>query len=168
MKKILAFCLPALLLVSSCVSDLEDDFNTDPKSPTEVPAVTLLSNAQYVLTNTITTPNYNLNPFRYYVQHWAATQYPDESQYDITTRQINRFFWDPLYRDVLGDLREARRTLEADLLMNADLKASQLAVLEVMEVYTWTVLVNTCPYWSCSMRSACWCWSCSSLRTLST
>ncbi|MGV3505142.1 MAG: SusD/RagB family nutrient-binding outer membrane lipoprotein [Adhaeribacter sp.] len=143
MKKILAFCLPALLLASSCVSDLEDDYNTDPKSPTEVPAVTLLSNAQYVLTNTITTPNYNLNPFRYYVQHWAATQYPDESQYDITTRQINRFFWDPLYRDVLGDLREARRTLEADLLMNADLKASQMAVLEVLEVYAWTILVNT-------------------------
>ena len=134
MKKIFWFCLPAVLLATSCVKDLEDDYNIDPKKATVVPPATLVSNAQHVLTNTITTPSYNINPFRYYVQHWAAVQYPDESQYDITTRQINRFFWDPLYRDVLGDLRESRRTLEAELLMNADLKASQLAVLEGLDV----------------------------------
>jgi Starch-binding associating with outer membrane len=143
MKKIILFCLPALLLATSCVNDLEDDYNIDPKKATAAPAVTLVSNAQHVLTNTITTPSYNINPFRYYVQHWAAAQYPDESQYDIATRQINRFFWDPLYRDVLGDLREARRTLDADQLMEANLKASQIAAIEVLEVYTWSVLVNT-------------------------
>jgi hypothetical protein len=143
MKKIFWFCLPAIMLATSCVNNLEDDYNIDPKKPTEVPPVTLVSNAQYVLTNTITTPDYNINPFRYYVQHWAAAQYPDESQYDIATRQINRFFWDPLYRDVLSDLREASRLLEADLLMDANLKASQKAPIEVLEVYTWTILVNT-------------------------
>jgi hypothetical protein len=143
MKKIFWFCLPAILLATSCVNDLEDDYNLNPKRPTEVPPVTLVSNAQHVLTNTITTPEYNINPFRYYVQHWAAAQYPDESQYDIATRQINRFFWDPLYRDVLSDLREARRLLDANLLMNPNLKASQTAIIEVLEVYTWTVLVNT-------------------------
>jgi hypothetical protein len=143
MKKIFWFCLPAVLLATSCVKDLEDDYNIDPKKATVVPPATLVSNAQHVLTNTITTPSYNINPFRYYVQHWAAAQYPDESQYDIATRQINRFFWDPLYRDVLGDLREARQLLDADLLLDANLKASQTATIEVLEVYTWSVLVNT-------------------------
>jgi hypothetical protein len=143
MKKIYWIILPAILLATSCINDLEDDYNIDPKKPTKVPAVTLVSNAQHVLTNTITTPSYNINPFRYYLQHWAATQYPDESQYDIATRQINRFFWDPLYRDVLSDLREARRTLEADIFIDKSLKDSQLAMIEVLEVYAWSVLVNT-------------------------
>src|SRR5689334_14467424 len=113
MKKILLFCIPALVLATSC-KDLDDFDNVNPKAATTVPAVSLVSNAQRVLVNTINTPDYNINPFRFYVQHWAATTYPDESQFIIETRSINRFFWDPLYRDVLSDLNEGKKLVTAD------------------------------------------------------
>ncbi|WP_207432652.1 SusD/RagB family nutrient-binding outer membrane lipoprotein [Sabulibacter ruber] len=143
MKKILLYSIASLFLAASCVNDLDDDYNLDPKRATDVPPVTLVSNAQFNLSNVITTPDYNTNVFRYYVQHWAAAQYPDESQYNINTREINRFFWTILYRDVLADLREARNLITANNLLAADLKASQLACIEVLEVYAWSVLVNT-------------------------
>ncbi|RNI25891.1 SusD/RagB family nutrient-binding outer membrane lipoprotein [Rufibacter latericius] len=143
MKKIFLYTIASLFLATSCVNDLDDDYNLDPKRGTDVPPTTLVSNAQFNLTNVITTPDYNTNVFRYYVQHWAAAQYPDESQYNINTREINRFFWTILYRDVLSDLREAKNLISANDLLAPDLKASQLACIEVLEVYAWSVLVNT-------------------------
>jgi len=149
MKRILLFCIPALVFVTSCKS-LDDYDNVNPKAATTVPGVSLVSNAQRVLVNTINTPDYNINPFRFYVQYWAATTYPDESQFVIETRSINRFFWDPLYRDVLSDLNEGKKVITADPLTTISdpvtkekVRNNQLAAVEVLEVYTWSVLVNT-------------------------
>lgn len=149
MKRILLFCIPALLFATSC-QQLDEYDNLNPKAATTVPGVSLVSNAQRVLANTINTPDYNINPFRFYVQHWAATTYPDESQFIIETRSINRFFWDPLYRDVLSDLNEGKRiiaqdpfTTISDPAMKEKVRNNQLAATEVLEVYTWSVLVNT-------------------------
>lgn len=149
MKKILLFCIPALMFATSC-KDLDEYDNINPKAATTVPGVSLVSNAQRMLANTINTPDYNTNPFWFYSQHWAATTYPDESQYIIETRSINRFFWDALYRDVLSDLNEGKKIITADPFTTiADpatkekVRKNQLAATEVLEVYTWSVLVNT-------------------------
>ncbi|WAC13181.1 SusD/RagB family nutrient-binding outer membrane lipoprotein [Dyadobacter pollutisoli] len=143
MKKIFLYGASTLFFASACVSGLDEDYNIDPKKATQVPAATLMGNAQFNLSNIITTPDYNYNPFRYYLQYWAAVQYPEESRYNIQAREINTNFWDVLYQDVLSDLREARKTVEADAVVTADEKANQLASIEVLEVYAWSVLVNT-------------------------
>ncbi|KQS28288.1 SusD/RagB family nutrient-binding outer membrane lipoprotein [Dyadobacter sp. Leaf189] len=143
MKKTILYSIAALFLTAGCVSNLDDDFNIDPKKATDVPAATLVSNAQFNLTSIITTPDYNYNPFRYYLQYWAAVQYPDESQYNINSREINKAFWDVIYRDVLSDLREARKTVDANAFLTAGERASQVAAIEILEVYAWSVLVNT-------------------------
>ncbi|GAB2965919.1 SusD/RagB family nutrient-binding outer membrane lipoprotein [Hymenobacter coalescens] len=142
MKKILLAILPALLLTTSCVDSL-DDYNIDPKAATKVTGATLVANAERNLVRTVVSTSVNLNPFRLYVQYWAQTTYFDESRYDIETRQINTAFWNALYRDVLRDLQEARNIVTADPLMSAADKNSQLAVIEVLEVYTWATLVDT-------------------------
>ena len=149
MKKILLFCIPALVFVTSC-KNLDDYDNVNPKAATTVPAVSLVSNAQRMLANTINTSDYNTNPFWFYSQHWAATTYPDESQYNIEIRSINRFFWDALYRDVLSDLNEGKKLITddplatiADPTVKEKVRNNQLAAVEVLEVYTWSVLVNT-------------------------
>lgn len=142
MKKIFLFGLTALFLSTSCVDTL-DDYNVDPKRATVVPGVTLVSNAQRSLARTVSSSSVNLNPFRLYVQYWAQTTYFDESIYNIDTRAINGSFWTALYRDVLADLRESRKIITADLLATEAVKANQLAIVEVMEVYTWSTLVNT-------------------------
>ncbi|KUG06782.1 SusD/RagB family nutrient-binding outer membrane lipoprotein [Solirubrum puertoriconensis] len=143
MKKLLLFCIPALLFTTSCVDSLEEDFNVNPKAATKVPGTTLVSNAQRNLARTMVSGSVNLNVFRLYVQQWAQTTYFDESVYDINTRNINGAFWNALYRDVLRDLNEAKGLIQADNTLNAKVKANQLASIEVLEVYAWSTLVNT-------------------------
>jgi hypothetical protein len=141
MKKIFAFLMLALSFVA-CTKDFEDDL-IDKKNPVAVPAPMLFANAQRNLVDQITTPNVNSGIFRLISQHWANTTYPEESRYDLVSRNIPQNFWFTMYRDVLMNFREASIVIEADQTMNAMQKANQLAVVEVMEVYSWSILVNT-------------------------
>jgi len=142
MKKLLIFFILAFS-VAACTDDFEEDL-VDPRSPVEVPAVGLFSNAQRNLVDQMTTPSVNSNIFRLLSQQWANTTYPEESRYDIVTRNIPQNFWFTLYRDVLMDLRESRNIVTADQTITDEAqRANQLAMIEIMEVYTWSVLVNT-------------------------
>ncbi len=142
MKKIIIFLLPVVLM-TSCVKSL-DDYNIDQKRATgNVPSATLLTNAELRLSYIMTQPSVNYNIFRFFVQHWTTTTYLDEPRYDITTRNIPENFWTVIYKDVLGDLNEARRLLNQDQFINAKIKANQLAQIEILQVYAWSVLVNS-------------------------
>lgn len=141
MKKIF-ISLFAAMLMTSCVDNLED-FNVDQKRATNVPPETLYTGAVKELTDVITTPDVNVNNYRFYVQHWTTTQYLDEPRYNMTTRLIPQNVWQALYRDVLADLKESKRLIEADELVEENKKNNQLAQIEIMEVYAWSVLVNT-------------------------
>ena len=77
------------MLATGCVDNLTE-YNVDVKNPATVPGVALFSNAERTLTRTVVSTSVNLNPFRLYVQYWAQTSYPQESRYDINTRQLNR------------------------------------------------------------------------------
>jgi hypothetical protein len=132
----------SLMLVTSCVDSL-DDYNIDQKRPSNAPAETFLTAALKQLSDVITTPNVNTNNFRLYVQQWATTTYLQEPRYDLTSRIIPQNIWQTLYKDVIADLRESKRLLEEDELVAAADKTARLAQLEVVEVYTWFVLVTT-------------------------
>src|SRR5690606_32640628 len=67
----------------------------------------------------------------------------DEPRYNMTSRIIPQNVWQRLYRDVLADLKEAKRLAEADEFTIEAVKNNQLAQIEIMEVYAWSVLVNT-------------------------
>ncbi|WP_299708982.1 SusD/RagB family nutrient-binding outer membrane lipoprotein [uncultured Pontibacter sp.] len=141
MKKLI-ICLFSLVFMASCVDDLEE-YNIDQKRATSVPAVTLFTGATKNLADVLTTPNVNTNNYRFYVQHWTSTQYLDEPRYNMTSRLIPQNMWTTLYRDVLNDLKEAKRVINEDETLAAGVKQNQLAQIEIMEVYTWSVLVNT-------------------------
>lgn len=143
MKKLFIFLLPVVLL-ASCAKSLEE-YNIDQKNPSSVPAASLFSNAQKQFADNQTTPSVNVNNFRFWTQQWAATTYQDEPRYDITSRNIPLNYWTPFYREVLQDLKESRRIIEAntDASVTAEVKANQIALTEIMAVYTWSVLVNT-------------------------
>lgn len=143
MKKSLFLLLPALLTATSCVDSLKE-YSVDPKSASVAPGTTLISNAERSLARTMVSANTNEGPFRYYVQYWSATTYPQESRYDINTRAINLAIWQRLYRDVLIDLKEANRLITADVsITDPKIKANQLACGEVLSVYAWASLVDT-------------------------
>jgi len=140
MKKLLIFVFP-LLTLSGCRKDLTS-LNVDPKSPSVVPSTGLFTNAQRELASTVASSNVNLNIFRLIEQHWTQTTYTDESNYDIFTREIPGFLWTTMYRDVLRDFQEAR-TLIATEEMSEPVRKNQLAVVDIMEVYSWYYLVTT-------------------------
>lgn len=134
---IVALCL---FLTAGCVND-ESDFNNNQDLSYEVKPETLLANAQRELTDQMVTPDVNLNPFRFFVQYWAATQYPTESRYNITQRTVADNLWNNLYRDVLGNLESAKRYVSAE--PASPQRTNRLAIIEIIQVYTFQVLVDT-------------------------
>ena len=144
MKKliIIAFILVGAI---SCTDDFSE-WNVDPKKATEVPASTLFSNAERNLVRTMKTQNVNTNIFNFMAQYWTATTYPDESNYDLGSRDVPGKFWNALYTGVLIDLKESTKVLNAATENVAPALLSkhnnQLALVSILEVYTYHVLVD--------------------------
>ena len=144
MKKIIySVALLAVVMLAGCSKNFED-MNTNPKQPTDVPSAYLLTSAQKNLTDILTSSNVNSNVFRLWTQHWTETTYFDESRYDVVTRLIAANFWTPLYRDVLKDLDACKAAIAADpKITDKSVKASQTAIADILEVYTYSVLLET-------------------------
>lgn len=147
MKKILYILIPFLILLG-CKKDLTS-LNDDPKNPSTVPSGALFTNAQKTLARTMSSANVNLNIFRLIEQYWTETTYTDESNYDLQTRQIPRGVWNTMYRDVLRDFQETRNLIPKDVLdpatqaADAPKQKNELAIVDIMEVYTWYYLTTT-------------------------
>lgn len=131
-----------MLLATSCVDSL-DDYNVSQKEAASVPSETLFSSAVKSLTDALTSASVNSNNYRFYVQHWTATTYLDEPRYNMTSRIIPQNMWQSLYRDVLSDLNESKRLVTENTATIESVKNNQLAQIEIMEVYAWSVLLNT-------------------------
>ena len=141
MKKIIYGLVVVVAIATACTKNVSD-LNIDPKNPSTAPSYAFFTNAQRSFANTLTSSNVNLNIFRLIVQQWQETQYPEESQYDLGTREINDAVWNALYRDVIRDLREAKALIPKDV-AGADRQQNELAVVELMEIYAWYYLVTT-------------------------
>ncbi len=138
---ITSFLFLALL---SCTKDITR-FNEETKAPASVPAETLFSNGLRNVADALASASVNINVFRFTVQHWAATTYQDEPNYDFSTRNIPQTWWLIMYRDVLADLKESKRLIseiEPGVVSAATLK-NQIAIVDIMEVFTYSNLVNT-------------------------
>lgn len=142
MKKSFLLLLPAALTLASCVDTL-DKYSIDTKKTSTAPGTALIANAERSLARINVTANTNEGSFRYFVQYWAATDYPRESLYDINTRAINESVWTRHYRDVLADLKEGERNITANIQLEPIQKANQLACGEVLQIYAWANLVDT-------------------------
>jgi Starch-binding associating with outer membrane len=147
MKKLIYALAAFVVMTTACTRNLSD-LNIDPKNPSTAPSYAFFTNAQRTLSNTLASSNVNLNIFRLIVQQWQETQYPEESQYDLGTREINDAVWNALYRDVIRDLRETKTLIPKDVLNangspNTGKQQNQLAITEVMEIYAWYYLVTT-------------------------
>jgi hypothetical protein len=140
MKKTIIALLP-LCLLAACTKNLTS-LNVDPKSPTSVPSAALFTNAQRVLTNTVTSSNVNLNIFRLIEQQWQETTYTDESNYDIKTRPIPDDIWNAMYRDVLENLEQTKAAIPKDV-QDPIAQKNDIATTDIMEVYSYYYLVTT-------------------------
>lgn len=134
-----------LFIGFSACTDIEK-LNKNVKDPDTVPGELLFTNAQKALFDQMVSTNVNYNVFRLFVQHWTETTYTDESNYDLLTRTIPDQHWDVLYRDVLKDFNEASRIITETVPLsteNPSIKKNKLAIIEIMTVYTFSILVET-------------------------
>lgn len=130
--------------ITSCSDDLSD-VNVDTKNPTQVPADVLVSNATKSLVDQMVSTNVNRNIFKMIAQYWTETTYTDEANYNLIERDVNGALWTILYRNVLKDLKEAKRILveRPEGGISPEQLANQNAMISVLEVYSWHVLVDT-------------------------
>ncbi|MFV8327490.1 SusD/RagB family nutrient-binding outer membrane lipoprotein [Flavobacterium sp. ZS1P14] len=144
MKKLILI-IAFIALTVSCSDDITG-LNQDTKNPTTTKAEFLFTNAQKAIVDQMVSTSVNLNVYRLFAQHWTETTYPDESQYDITTRTIPANTYQALYRDGLKDLANSRALLNAEApIAAADIAVlnNKKAIVDIMMVYTYSVLVDT-------------------------
>lgn len=144
MKKIVLL-LSFIALTVSCSDDITG-LNADTKNPTTTKPEYLFTNAQKTLVDQMVNTSVNRNVFRLFSQYWTETTYPDESQYDITTRTIPDTHFTTLYRDVLRDLKESNTLLNQQVPAGAEATAilnNQKAIVDILSAYSFSVLVDT-------------------------
>lgn len=142
MRKILIIFL-VFISVTSC--EKLDTLNANLKDFTVVPGEAVYNGATRELLNQMFTMNVNYNNTLLFVQHFAETTYPDESRYDMITRPVPANHMNLMYRLVLNNYKDAARALTEAPLGGIDQKQrdNQLAIIEVMSVFTWSNLVET-------------------------
>ena len=144
MKKILIF-IAFIAISSSCTSDLTD-LNEETKRPATTEPQFLFTYGQKVVVDQMTSTSVNLNVFRLFTQQWTETQYPDESQYNITTRTIPDNHWRVLYRDGLANLKQSKLIYMTQSPATPEERAvleNKIAIIDVMMAYSYMILVDT-------------------------
>ncbi|MFL5774188.1 MAG: SusD/RagB family nutrient-binding outer membrane lipoprotein [Flavisolibacter sp.] len=141
MKKYL-FIISSCLFLAACTKNISD-LNQETKKAANVPAASLFANATKNLTDYLASTSVNINVFRLVTGQWATTTYQDEPNYDFTTRNIPQTWWTWMYRDVLVDLKESKKLIPSTPIITEGAKKNRIAMVDVMEVLTWSILVNT-------------------------
>jgi hypothetical protein len=144
MKKIVLL-IAFIALSVSCTDDITG-LNADTKGFTTTKPEFLFADAQKALVNQTQSTNVNYNVFRLFAQHWTETTYPDESQYNITTRSIPDNHWTVLYRDALMNLKQAKTMLDATTAGTPAETAvlnNKKAIIDIHMVYAYSILVDT-------------------------
>mgnify|MGYP003886281353 CR=1 FL=1 len=126
-----------------CSDDYYESINVDQTNPSTVPAGFLVTYSTTSLFHQMINQNVNLNVFRFFSQYLTTTVYTDEPNYDLDTRNITGNHWNRLYTRVLNNLKDAKEIVDSDTSLSAEQKANQIAIIDILEVYTWQVLVDT-------------------------
>jgi len=149
MKRVKYLFITLLIISMSCATDeYFSEINRDIKNPTSgVPDELFFTNAQKALVDKMSEININTSIFRFITQYISSPIYTQESQYNFRTRTISSNHWRILYRDVLTDLRASKDEINNSGRYNSPtelkIKANKLAVIDILEAYTFSILVDT-------------------------
>jgi hypothetical protein len=138
MKKIL-YILGAFILLVSCTDDITS-LNDETKNATSAQAELLFRSAQKNLVDQMVSTNVNQNVFRLFMQHFTETTYTDESNYDITTRTIPDNHWTAIYRDVLKDLQESKKSLSEEVYTGTAPEVAEKNIVRKNKIITIDIL----------------------------
>ena len=129
-----------LLVVTFASCELPD--NIDPKSASVVTAASLITSAEINLFTQVTSLSTNFNISRLLTQYHSEVTYVTESRYNFSDRKLPDAHWGVIYRDVLANLVEAKKLINATDFADAGKKANQLAIINILEAYSYQLLVD--------------------------
>jgi hypothetical protein len=141
MKKLLII-ISVFLALSACTK--LEDLNVNTKDFAVVSGESLYNGATRQFINQLSTEDVNLNVTLIWMQHFANTTYPQESQYDMTTRGIPNATSNAMYRLVLSNYTDAARVLKTQPLagISQAQRDNQLAIVEIMTVFAWSYIIE--------------------------
>ena len=142
MKKIL-LGIVAVFALNSCTDEEYDRLNHDPINPEAVPASYLVTGATTSYFYRMISTNVNQNIFRLVSQYWNETQYTQETNYDLEGRSISDNLWNEISMNVLYDLNEAKKMVNANVTLSQTQKDNQIAIIDLMQVQAWQLMVDT-------------------------
>ncbi|MFB0908388.1 MAG: SusD/RagB family nutrient-binding outer membrane lipoprotein, partial [Spirosomataceae bacterium] len=127
--------LLGVVLLSVALPSCEDvtELNVDPNQPVSVPAANLLTQAEYTLYNLQQGTGLNAGWGLLMTQQWAENEYADGSRYEVDANTFNGS-WGTFYTGVLNELNVARTIIEADANVPADIKTTQIAIVDIITV----------------------------------
>ena len=133
-----------------CLPSCDDitDLNIDPNNPVDVPAINLVTQAQYQLNDLLWGRGLGAEWGMLMVQHFAQTEYAEESRYTVDANDYN-FAWERFYASILNELRIARDMIANDENVPGGRKANQLAIVDILRAYAFhnlTDLYGDAPY----------------------
>jgi len=133
-----------LALLGGFVGCNVDNMNTDPNAFYETEPETLLIYSQKALAGHLNTPNVNRNNFRLVMQYWQETIYAEESNYDFATRNVSNQVWNEYNVYVIQNLKQAKEIVTERSTGDQDaVSKNRLAILEILECFTFQELVDT-------------------------
>jgi hypothetical protein len=127
--------------LAACTQDFEE-INTDPNNPTDVPASTLLTQAQFNLADRVWSRAMNFEFGMLMVQHFSQGEYAEDSRYNQNVSTFNAS-WNSFYAASIYDLIAARELVEANEGLNDAVKGNQTAVLDILKVWSMQIVTDT-------------------------
>ena len=139
MKSIIKYILLGIVVtLASC--ELPD--NEDPKHAAVVTPDALFTGVEISLFNQIGSVDVNYNVFRLLCQYQSEVTYVTESNYNLADRNLPDAHWGVLYRDVLANAEASKKILDSTVFVDSQERANKKATIEVLEVYTYQLLVD--------------------------
>ncbi len=136
---------------SSCSKNLEN-LNIDNKQATTAQPETFFTYAVKSLADLMSSVNYPvvgpqilINVWRLYSQYYTQVQGSvTDQQYFLTQSQAPNQVWRMLYTDILNNLTKSQHGIEEITTTgNATKNNNELSIIEIMKVYTYSILVET-------------------------
>ncbi len=131
-----------ILSLSVAVISCELPDNVNPKMASEVTGPSVFLMAEVQLVEQVNSLDQNQNISRLLAQYNTQTTYYGESQWNFYDRGLPDEMWETMYRDVLLDMQEAKRLADIDATITTGVKTNQKAIIDILEVYTYHVLVD--------------------------
>ena len=144
MKYIANYLLTLFLFslgVTSCTEGFEE-MNIDPNNPTAVPAETLLTQAQFSLSNLMWSRGLNFEFGMLMVQHFSQSEYAEDSRFNQNPSNFNGI-WNTFYANGMNDLQAAMRITVANEILTEAQRNNNLATLEILRVWTFQNVTDT-------------------------